>query len=161
MAATFPLDVYRADLARVVESVFQTMLNIEVEPAAALWQPAANMLTAGIYFAGDWKGALLLECGRDQARAFAGRLMPVEPGATIPEDDVRDSLGEIASMLAGSLKSVLPPGVGLSMPSVVEGADYSLRICGGNLAERAAFLSDAGLFWVTMIELVETARGRE
>jgi hypothetical protein len=87
--------------------------------------------------------------------------MPVEPGATIPEDDVRDSLGEIASMLAGSLKSVLPPGVGLSMPSVVEGADYSLRICGGNLAERAAFLSDAGLFWVTMIELVETARGRE
>jgi hypothetical protein len=47
------------------------------------------------------------------------------------------------------------------MPSVVKGADYSLRICGGNLAERAAFLSDAGLFWVTMIELVETARGRE
>ena len=45
----------------------------------------------------------------------------------------------------------------MSMPSVVEGADYSLRICGGNLAERTAFSSDAGIFWVTMIEVLESA----
>jgi len=49
---------------------------------------------------------------------------------------VRDALGELANMLAGNLKSVLPSGVVLSMPSVIEGSDYSLRICGKRLIER-------------------------
>ena len=155
MPATFPLNVYREDLAQVVESVFETMLNIELAPGSESWRPAANMLTAAVYFAGEWKGVVLLECTRDQARIFATRLIAVEPFGVIPDDDGRDALGELANMLAGSLKSVLPHGVGLSMPSVVEGADYSLRVCGGNLSERAAFSSEAGTFWVTMIEVVQ------
>jgi chemotaxis protein CheX len=158
MPATFPLNVYRADLACVVESVFQTMLNLEVQPAAAAWQPTASMMTAAVYFAGEWKGAVLVECAREQARAFAARLMAIECESAISDDDIRDAMGELANMLAGSLKSVLPHGVGLSMPSVVEGADYSLRVCGGNLSERAAFSSAAGIFWVTIIEVVDTGK---
>jgi len=155
MAATFPLNVYREDLDRVVESVFETMLNTALQPAPESWRPAANTLTAAVYFAGAWKGAVLIECTRGQARHFASRLTAAEPDGAIPDDDVRDALGELANMLAGSLKSVLPHGVGLSMPSVVEGADYSLRVCGGNLSERSAFACEAGTFGVTMIEVVE------
>jgi len=158
MPATFPLNVYREDLSRVVESVFETMLSIEVERSAAAWQPTGTMMTAAVYFAGEWMGAVLIECAREQARAFAARLMAIESEAAIPDDDIRDTMGELANMLAGSLKSVLPHGVGLSMPSVVEGADYSLRVCGGNLSERSAFSSAAGIFWVTIIEVVEAGQ---
>ena len=55
------------------------------------------------------------------------------------DDDVRDVMGELANMVAGNLKSLLPRGVDLSMPSVVEGSDYALRVCGVNAVERTDF----------------------
>lgn len=154
MQATFPLSVYRADLAQIVVSVFETMLNLEIQPPETSWTPAADMFTAAVYFAGEWKGAVLLECTRPQADEFTRRLMPMETPAST-DDDVRDAMGELANMLAGNLKSVLPRGIGLSMPSVVEGKDYSLRICGGNLADRMPFSSAMGVFCVTLVEMLE------
>ena len=49
------------------------------------------------------------------------------------------------------LKPLLPPGAGLSTPSVVKGGDYSLRICGDTLCERLHFADSAGEFRVTLI----------
>lgn len=48
-------------------------------------------------------------------------------------DDVRDSLGEIVNMIAGNFKALLPDGAAISMPSVVEGSDYTLRVRGGRI----------------------------
>jgi len=154
MQATFPLSVYREDLARIVVSVFQTMLQLEIAPTETAWTPAPDALTAAIYFAGTWKGAVLLECTRPQAFEFTHRLMSIDPPASI-NDDVRDALGELANMLAGNLKSILPHGIGLSMPSVVEGTDYSLRVCGGSLIDRLPYSSPLGVIWVTLIEMIE------
>ena len=53
--------------------------------------------------------------------------------------DVCDAFGELANMIGGNLKAVLPSKVEISMPSMVQGIDYSLWICGGNLACRLAF----------------------
>jgi len=154
MQATFPLSVYRADLAQIVVSVFQTMLQLEMAPSETPWSSSSDALTAAIYFAGTWKGAVLLECTLPQAFEFTHRLMSIDPPASI-NDDVRDALGELANMLAGNLKSVLPHGIGLSMPSVVEGKDYSLRVCGGNLIDRMPFDGVLGPVCVTLIEMVE------
>jgi len=156
MLAAFPLSVYRADLVQIAASVFQTMLNLDIVPADLSWTSQSDTLTAAIYFAGTWKGAVLLECNRAQAFEFTHRLMAIDPPTTI-NDDVRDTMGELANMLAGNLKSVLPHGIGLSMPSVVEGTDYSLRICGSNLIDRMPFSSEVGVIWVTLIELLEHA----
>src|SRR5579871_5123602 len=153
MQATFPLSVYRDDVGRIVVSVFQTMLQLNASPAESTWTPAAEGLTAAIYFAGSWKGAVLLECTRQQAFEFTHRLMSIDRPGTV-NGDVRDALGELANMLAGNLKSVLPRGVDLSMPSVVEGTDYSLRVCGESLIDRMAFTGELGVIWVTVIEMV-------
>jgi len=154
MRAAFPLDAYRADLASIVEAVFRTMMDIEVQPVETSWTPAPNPVTAAVYFAGEWRGAVLIECTRQQACYFAHRFMGVDTPAEI-DDDVRDTIGELANMLAGNLKSVLPRGVGLSMPSVVEGSDYSLRICGGNAAERVLLRGVVGSFCITLVEMLE------
>jgi hypothetical protein len=58
-------------------------------------------------------------------------------------------------MMAGNLKPLLPPGVGVSIPSVVQGSDYSLRICGGNLFETVQFADALGTFRITLVEVVE------
>jgi chemotaxis protein CheX len=155
-AAPFSLDVYRDDLARVVESVFQTMIDLEVAVSDAPWTPSPDVITAAVHFAGEWRGAVLVECDARLACHFANRLMGIDLPAAI-DDDVRDAMGELANMVAGNLKSVLPRGVGLSMPSVVEGSDYTLRVCGAKAVERLTFSSPLGAFRITLIEMLQPA----
>jgi len=156
MPACFSLDAYRDDLARVVESVFQTMIDLEVAVSDAPWARSPDTITAAVHFAGDWRGAALVECDAPQACHFATRFMGIALPATI-DDDVRDAMGELANMVAGNLKSVLPRGVGLSMPSVVEGSDYTLRVCGAKAVERLIFSSALGAFRITLIEMLQPA----
>ena len=80
----------------------------------------------------------MLECDRQQACAFAGRFLSMEPPETV-DDVVRDVLGELANMIGGNLKCVLAGGLRLSMPSVVDGTDYSLRVCRAGTRERLVF----------------------
>jgi CheY-specific phosphatase CheX len=67
------------------------------------------------------------------------------------DDVVRDVLGELANMISGNLKCVLTRGIRLSMPSVVDGSDYSVRVCRTEVRERLAFQCAEGLFWITVL----------
>jgi chemotaxis protein CheX len=145
---------YQAEIARIVEDVFRTMLNLDDFHSGSTGSPAPGSLTVAVQFVGEWNGAVLLRCTEEQAFAFTTRLMPgVQPGRI--DEDVRDSLGELANMVAGNLKSVLPHGVALSMPSVIDGSDYALNICGSKAAYTLGFASDLGEFWVTLVQVFD------
>jgi chemotaxis protein CheX len=148
------VDAYRASVEQVVDLVFATMLGLKAKPYPMPWFPSPDTVTAVVHFAGAWHGAVMLECSRLQACTFAHLLMSIETPTTI-DDNVRDALGEMANMLAGNLKSVLPPGVVLSMPSVIEGSDYSLQICGRHLIERVPFWTSADVIGVSLIEIFD------
>ncbi len=150
----FPVEAYQNETAQIVTDVFQTMLRMEVQPADAVWSQQPGTLTAAIFFAGSWKGAVLVECSESQACRWTARLMSIAEPAGIT-DDVHDAMGEIVNMIGGNLKSVIPSGVGLSMPTVVEGRNYSLKICGGNLVHRQSFAGPTGTFWITFVEMLE------
>jgi CheY-specific phosphatase CheX len=77
--------------------------------------------------------------------------MDVPPPVSL--EDARDGLGELCNVLAGNLKPMLPAGVGISAPSVVAGADYSLRLCGAAVCESSQFGSADGAFRVALIIL--------
>jgi chemotaxis protein CheX len=156
MLAPFALEVYRDDLERIVQSVFQTMMDLGVSPTQTPWTHTSDTITSAVHFVGEWRGATLVECKTPQAFEFATRFMGVEMPVAI-SDDVRDVMGELANMVAGNLKSVLPRGVDLSMPSVVEGTDYAVRICGVSSVERMTFSSGAGDFRITLIEMLPPA----
>lgn len=140
------------NIARIAEDVFQTMLGIGVERLEGSMARAHNSLTASVHFAGEWKGALLIECGVPQALAFTSMLMPGLSPTSI-DGDVRDAMGEIANMIGGNLKPLLPPGVALSMPSVVEGSDYAVHLCRGKQVEAVHFASPPGGFCVTFAHM--------
>jgi chemotaxis protein CheX len=151
---TFAVEAYHEETQRIVCDVFQTMLRCEVYPTDLPWEPAQSSVTAAIFFAGAWRGAVLVETSEHQACQWTSRLMSLP----IPEaftDDVQDALGELVNMIGGNLKSVLPRGVGLSMPTVVQGTNYSVRVCGGSLTDSQNFLADCGSFRVTLVEMVE------
>ncbi len=142
-------DTVPGDLAQIVESVFGTMISLDVSESEAPWFSGGDRLTSVVHLAGDWNGAVLLECDRPQACRFAGRFLSVDPPGMV-DDVVRDVLGELANMIGGNLKCALTPGIRLSSPSVVDG-DYSLRVCGAEIEERQTFQCAEGLFWVTVL----------
>jgi chemotaxis protein CheX len=150
MPTELRIEVRPSELAQIVESVFATMLGLEAVECATPWFPAGDRLTSAVHLAGDWNGAVLLECDQRQACRFAGRFLSMDPSDTV-DDVVRDVLGELANMIGGNLKCVLSQGILLSMPSVMDGSDYSLRVCGVEVRLRLAFQCDDGLFWVTAL----------
>ena len=154
MLAPFSPNVYRDDLARIAQSVFRTMMDPEAAASEAPWTHSPDTITSAVHFVGEWRGAALVECNAQQACQFATQVMGIEMPVAI-DDDVRDVMGELANMAAGNLKSLLPRGVDLSIPSVVEGSDYTLHVCGGvNALERMTFSSANGNFRITLIEML-------
>jgi chemotaxis protein CheX len=150
MPTELSIEILPSELAQIVESVFGTMLSLEVGECGTPWFPSGNRLTSAVHLAGDWNGAVLLECDRGQACRFAGRFLSIDPPDTV-DDVVRDVLGELANMIGGNLKCVLTRGIRLSMPSVVDGNDYSVRVCGAEVRERLSFQCAEGLFWITVL----------
>jgi chemotaxis protein CheX len=147
------LDKVNAEmLARTVESVFITMMNLEVVPGERAWAPSHDQLTSAVHLSGIWNGAVLLECNCEQACQFAARFLSMDPPEVV-NDDVRDVLGELANMIGGNMKSAMATGLCLSMPSVTDGNDYGVRVCGSKIQDRLAFDCDDGPFWVTLLAM--------
>jgi chemotaxis protein CheX len=143
-------------LSQIVESVFMTMMSLEVSLSDAPWNPTGDRLTSFVHLTGDWNGAVLLDCNPRQACQFAGRILAMDPPDAV-DDDVRDVLGELANMIGGNMKCGMATGVRLSMPTVMEGHAYDMRICGSQVLERVAFHCADGHFWVTVL----TTKGLE
>ena len=153
MPAYLSAEILPGELAQIVESVFAAMTNLTVTECETPWFQSDDRLTSAVHLSGDWNGAALLECDRRQARSLAGRFLSMEPPDTV-DDVVRDVLGELTNMIGGNLKCIVPRGaISLSMPTVVDGTNYSVRICGTALQARMAFQSEEGVFWVTMLSM--------
>jgi CheY-specific phosphatase CheX len=152
MTEELPIEIHPGELVQIVHSVFETMINLQVAECDAPWFPSGEHLTAAVHLAGDWSGVVLLECDRGQACRFAGRFLSNEPPGVV-DDVVRDVLGELANMISGNLKCILTHGIRLSIPTVVNGTDYILRVCGATIRERLAFRSEEGPFWITVLAL--------
>ena len=140
------------DLAQIVDSVFETMMNLRAEPGTVLWFASDDRVTAAVHLSGPWNGSVLIECDPAQACRLAGRFLSIDPPKTL-DNVVRDVLGELANMIGGNLKSMLCNGMHLSMPMVVDGSDYSFRVCGAVMHERLPLSSQEGPFWVTLLTM--------
>ncbi len=137
-------------LEQIVKSVFTTMLELEVSVTEAPQKPAGSRLASFVQLTGDWNGTVLLECSPQQACALAGRVLCMDPPSAV-DDDVRDAMGELANVIGGNIKSGMSVGVSLSMPIVMDGKDYDLRVCGAEIWERLNFECTDGPFWVTVL----------
>jgi chemotaxis protein CheX len=145
---------YEAETQQIVVDVFSSMLHMYVQHVDGAERTQPPVITSAVHFVGSWKGALRIECTAEQTFEYTKRLLGVERPTEVNED-VCDAFGELANMIGGNLKAVLPPVVQLSMPSVIRGEHYAMSICKAVTACRLAFDSELGVFWVTLVEFVE------
>jgi len=142
-------DVLGSQASSIVQNVFMTMLGAAVEPVPETELAVESPLTAAIHYVGAWKGALILECSAAQATRWAAQLMPITPPISL--EDARDGLGELTNMISGNLKPLLPPGVGLSIPSVIDGAGHKLHLPGAEPRGSLTFCDESGPFRIGLV----------
>jgi chemotaxis protein CheX len=130
----------------IVDEVFMSMLGCPVQ-AHPCCLTEEEQITASVFFAGEWRGAVSIEMGIGQAMEITRKFNP-EARPSGLDDDVRDAIGELANMVGGNLKASLPSGTHMSIPSVVRGTDYKVRMCGVAESTSFGFSTAHGPFWV-------------
>jgi chemotaxis protein CheX len=117
------------DLAEIVQGTVEVMLGLD--PGDLLPGPEASIceLGASVQFTGDWEGAVLVSCDSAWARDAAAAMFASHPDE-LSTNDIADALGELANMIGGNVKPLLPASASLSLPTVVQGADMRLGIPG-------------------------------
>ncbi len=111
---------------QIVQSVFSTMLQIDLTPAAPLEQADADQLVTTIQITGEWAGGVVLGLSPQLARESAAAMLQV-PANEVTEADQRDVAAELVNMIGGNLKSLLPGPSCLSLPTIVSGHDVGVQ----------------------------------
>jgi chemotaxis protein CheX len=151
MTNEFETGAFQGKLAQIVNEVFAAMFSDSAE-ALERDEEIEVGYAASVCFVGEWTGALVVRCGIVTAENLTRQLLK---RLTISPEDVPDAMGELANMIGGNLKSVLPSGVLLSVPSVALGNDLAVRIWGGNESTSSKFSSHAGPFEVTLVRMTD------
>ncbi len=154
METTSVGETYGPMIEQIVENVFQTMMGLEVHALEGPTPVHEQLVTGSISLTGAWRGAVLVECPLEEAFFLTSRMVGV-PLPSDLTDDVRDAVGELANMVGGNLKSVLPAGVALSLPSVVSGSNYRLVFPYAKKIRRWVFAGPGVTFRVILVEVGE------
>ena len=129
------------DIVTLAQDVFRLTLGLELQPLgeALVAAPAeARTIEGCIHVTGEWAGAVVLQCARPLADRVAHIMFSL--GQRAPAlADVQDAFGEITNMVGGNIKALNDGQCYLSLPSVVEGGDFSLRIPGTAVLRTVAF----------------------
>jgi chemotaxis protein CheX len=139
------------DIRDITGSVWSSVLGAQPEGrgdeearlSGAVW-------TGCVQMAGGWDGAVTVQCPAHLVRGAAASMFDVDP-LDISADEMRDALGELANMIGGNIKALLPGPTQLSLPFVVEGDKDALKIQDVVAVHRVWFHSFGETFAVTLL----------
>lgn len=110
MSVNMPEDEHLSD---ITESVWTGFLDIPL--ARSRSEPEACECAASVRIEGAWNGSLVVCCSRQLAQRVASTMFQCD------EDELRealwsDALGEIANIIGGNVKAMLPAPSQLGLP---------------------------------------------
>ena len=113
--------VGRAEVAQIAQEIFAAM--IDRQPGLLTSWPAGPATVADPLYA--WVDLGTVPASRVQlatdaatAHALARAFLTMGQAEPVSADDVVDAFGEIANVLGGNIKALLPEHVGLTLPEV-------------------------------------------
>jgi chemotaxis protein CheX len=124
------------NIVALSENIWLTVLGLPMTQSdltnGAL--PHGPTLDGIITISGAWQGTVILQVPRPLAQRAARIMFSLQEDATLA--DMQDALGEITNMTGGHLKALMSGDCFLSLPAVVEGNDYSIRIPSAQVLSR-------------------------
>lgn len=141
----------------MAQDLFTAMVDGEpglLLPMEALEEPILDPLYAWVDIVGPAVSRTLVVTARETADRLARSLLLKEDDEPVTLEDVQDALGEVANVVGGNLKAMMPEGSSLTLP-VVEHAEPS--------ASRPADHEQALLWWggPILIQLWTSTNGED
>jgi chemotaxis protein CheX len=133
--------VSTSDIVTITSDVWSSFLDTDLEQVDDAFESSGELVTGVVAVSGAWRGWIVLECATGTARLVAAAMFLMSP-ELIRDDDVADALGELANMIGGNVKSLLPAPSRLSLPTVVR--DGWQPEPGAGLVNRVAFAAGPG-----------------
>lgn len=143
------LEVANDDIRTVVDSVLLATFGLVASDGSGL--QAGPLISALVAISGTWNGAVLVGCSPRLAVRFTCRMFGLDE-VDVSREFVEDTMGELANMVGGNLKSMIPPSNSLSLPTVVEGKDYRVRVPNASVLHEIALDVDGEAMRVTVLE---------
>jgi chemotaxis protein CheX len=139
-----------ADIKDITRTIWAALFELPLEDGDRAPLGAESTVTSCVQIDGAWHGAVVLQCPLTLARTLTAEMF--QAGAEPDLADVYDALGEIANMLGGNVKALLPGPSRLSLPAVAVGSDYQLSVVGTSAVTSLAFTCDGHTLHVTLLE---------
>lgn len=116
--------------------------TVDLEPLPDLEAEAAptggRTLDGVINITGGWAGAVVLQVPEPVGRLAAAAMFQLDP-ASASLADMQDAVAELTNMTGGNIKALFDAPCALSLPTVVEGTNYSIRVPGSEAITRVVF----------------------
>jgi chemotaxis protein CheX len=122
------VEVDENDLAEMVEQVWESYLDPEgVSPLIPTYdENQSSEVHSSCSITGSWTGHVVFASSTAAARRAAAAFLAME-AEEVSQDDVSDVLGELANIVGGNVKAMLPTGALLSLPQVVMAPESTAR----------------------------------
>lgn len=147
------MSIRQQDLIALNEQIWASMLGLTlscIEYADAL-SHGGGFIGGCVQLVGAWQGAVRVDCTPALAQRAASTFLG-KPLGGVSLEEVRDTVGELANMAAGSVKALLPQPTHISLPSVADGNDYQLTVRGGRVFLQCPFECEGQRLIVSLIE---------
>jgi chemotaxis protein CheX len=138
------------DIISLTRQVSDSVLGMSAEPLPDTSVPQYTEIIASVQISGEWQGAVVVTCAREVAEAITEAMFAMDPGTTSHEE-LDDAMGEMANMIGGNIKGLVPGPSQLSLPTVVAGKEISATIPGSALSVEALFALDSGTLGVQVL----------
>ena len=142
------------EITELIGTIMSTAVDLEVRALApgatdARVQPVVE---GAIQISGTWEGVVVVHASQVLASICAQRMFDL--GATEPTtEEVVDAFGELVNMAGGNIKALMSESGGrLSLPVVVRGDRYSVRVPGAHQMGRFEYACEGEPLVITVLE---------
>jgi len=114
------VEVNESDLAEMVEQVWMSYMDPEgISPLIPNYdENQSSEVHSSVSITGSWHGHVVYASSTTAARRAAAAFLAMGE-EEVSDEDLSDVLGELANIIGGNVKAMLPPGAFLSLPQVM------------------------------------------
>ena len=136
---------------QVIGNVLGSMLGIKPHPPSSeIPIPTSYGITAFSHLRGAWEGVIRIHCRKNLAVEIAAKFFGTETAGLVAEN-IADALTEVASIVVGNLKGVLPGQCSHTIPALRDGTDPASANAGGLGVRKITVSTDHGALTLSFI----------
>jgi chemotaxis protein CheX len=139
------------DVVSFTRDIWNLVLGQSVEVVERSLPDGDEPITGCVQITGVWRGAVIIILPPTVARKATAVMYAVPPEEVVP-DQINDAIGELANMLGGNLKSLLPTPCFLSLPVVIHGNDIEMNLLSSRRIQDVQFETADGVFEVAVLK---------